>query len=268
MSRYVEKSIPALRTDVPHSARIYDYLLGGKDNFQSDRDVAANMVKGWPSLPLSMRSNRDFMRRAGAYLARDLGLRQFLDIGTGLPTAPNLHEVVQGIAPESRIVYVDNDPIVLTQARALLTPGPQGRTAYIDADLRDPAHILREARQTLDFTRPVAIMLVAILHLIGEPDDPQHVVRQLVAAVPPGSYLAISHPASDIDTGAMVSMASRLNQLTAQKGTPRTRPEVASFLDTLQLADPGLVRVPQWHPASPEEAATPCAMWAAIARKP
>jgi SAM-dependent methyltransferase len=255
-------------TSVAHIARVYDYWLGGKDNFAADREAAEQAIQINPDIVHIARANRAFLARAVSYLAGEAGIRQFLDIGTGIPTASNTHEVAQAIAPESRVVYVDHDPIVLSHARALLTSSPQGATAYVDADLRDPAQILREARQTLDFTRPVAIMLVAILHLIGESDDPQHVVRQLVAAVPPGSYLVISHPASDLDAGAMVRMASRLNQLTAQKGTPRTGPEVASFLDTLQLVDPGLVRVPEWHPASPQEAATPCAMWAAIARKP
>ena len=182
-------SVPDLRMDVPHSARIYDYLLGGKDNFEADRDAAAGITADWPNLPKSMRANRDFMRRVGRYLAAELGFRQFLDIGTGLPTSPNLHEVVQKVAPESRIVYVDNDPIVLTHARALLTSSREGKTVYIDADLRDPAAIIdsSQAQETLDFSKPVALSLLAIVHFMPDDDEVRSIIREFMAVLPAGS---------------------------------------------------------------------------------
>ena len=194
-----ETNIPALHTDVAHAARVYDYLLGGKDNYQADRDAAADMVEGWPSLPVSMRANRGFMRRVGGYLAGELGFRQFLDIGTGLPTSPNLHEVVQGIAPEARIVYVDNDPIVLSHARALLTSTPGGKTAYVNADLRDPAAILQapQVRETLDLGKPVALSLIAILMFIPDDKEVRRILGALMDALPPGSALALSTATAD-----------------------------------------------------------------------
>jgi hypothetical protein len=271
MSGDVEKTIPALRTDVPHSARIYDYLLGGKDNFQPDRDVAANMVKDWPSLILSMRSNRDFMRRVSAYLAGELGLRQFLDIGTGLPTAPNLHEVVQGIAPESRIVYVDNDPIVLTHARALLTSTPEGKTAYADADLNDPAAILRtpQVRQTLDLGKPVALSLIAILMFIPDPKEARRIVDTLVDALPPGSALALSTATHDSLSAEGRAIADDYNSsgipIRASKKT-----EVEELFRGLDLVDPGVTLVHRWHPDSltPRVSDDQVAMYGGLALKP
>jgi hypothetical protein len=185
-----------------------------------------------------------------------------------MPTNNNIHEVAQSIAPESRIVYVDHDPIVLTHARALLSSVPEGATDYIEADLREPGKILAEAAQTLDFSRPVAIMLIAILHLILDRDDPYDLVSQLVNAVVPGSYVVISHVASDIDTGAMISMANRLNELMAQQAVPRTHREVAAFFAGLDLLEPGLVRVPEWRPASVSDSAVRAQMWGAVGRKP
>src|SRR5258705_1252503 len=179
-----------LNTDVPHSARIYDYLLGGKDNFAADREAATGITKGWPHLAISMRANRSYMARQARFIAAELGIRQFLDIGAGLPTAPNLHEVVQSVAPESRVVYVDNDPIVLVHARALLTSTPPGRTAYLDADLRHPADILThpDLHAVLDLNQPVALLLVAVLHFLTDADQPQQVVQTLLSALMPGSY--------------------------------------------------------------------------------
>jgi hypothetical protein len=255
-------------TSVAHIARVYDYWLGGKDNFAADREAAEQAIEVNPDIVVTARANRAFLRRAVTYLAREAGIRQFLDIGTGIPTNNNTHEVAQRIAPESRIVYVDHDPIVLSHARALLSSTPQGRTAYVDADLRAPAEILAEAGPILDFGRPIAVMLVAILHFIALDEDPRGIVRQLVDAVPSGSYVAISHPASDIDAGVMNDMARRLNQLMVQKATARSRDEVAAFFDGLDLVEPGLVRVPDWRPDSEIEAAPRCAMWAAIGRKP
>ena len=189
----------AFDTNVAHIARVYDYWLGGKDNYAADREAARQAMEAIPSLPAGARANRAFLGRSVRYLAAEAGIRQFLDIGTGIPTSNNTHEVAQTTARASRIVYVDNDPIVLSHARALLTGTPQGATAYVDADLRDTGKILAGAAATLDFGKPIAIMLVAILHCIPDSDDPQAIVARLLDAVVPGSYLVISHPASDIE---------------------------------------------------------------------
>jgi hypothetical protein len=258
----------ATYASVAHVARVYDYLLGGKDNFAVDREAAEQAIRINPDIVSTARANRAFLVRTTSYLVGQAGIRQFLDIGTGMPTNNNIHEVAQAIAPESRIVYVDHDPIVLTHARALLSSVPEGVTDYLEADLREPGKILAEAAQTLDFTRPVAIMLISILHLILDRDDPYDLVSQLVNAVVPGSYVVISHAASDIDTGAMISMTNRLNELMAQQAVPRTHREVAAFFAGLDLLEPGLVRVPEWRPASVSESAAPAQMWGAIGRKP
>jgi len=252
---------------IAHVARVYDYLLGGKENFAVDREAAEQAMRINPDIVPTVRANRAFGARTTGYLVGQAGLRQFLDIGAGMPASNNIHEVAQSIAPESRIVYVDHDPIVLTHARALLGSAPEGVTDYIEADLREPGKILAEAARTLDFSRPVAIMLTAILHLIPDRDDPYDLVSQLVNAVVPGSYVVISHAASDIDTGAMISMANRLNELMAQQAVPRTHREVAAFFAGLDLLEPGLVRVPQWRPGSVSESAVRAQMWGAVGRK-
>src|SRR5579863_2796678 len=258
----------ATYASVAHVARVYDYLLGGKDNFAVDREAAEQAIRINPDVISTARANRAFGIRTTSYLVSQAGIRQFLDIGTGMPTNNNIHEVAQSIAPESRIVYVDHDPIVLTHARALLTGTPEGATDYVEADLREPGKILAEAAQTLDFSRPVAIMLIAILHLIVDADDPYDLVRELADAVVPGSYVVISHAASDIDTGAMISMTNRLNELMAQQSVPRTHREVAAFFAGLNLVEPGLVRIPEWRPASVSDTAVRAQMWGAIGRKP
>jgi hypothetical protein len=258
----------ATYASVAHVARVYDYLLGGKDNFAADREAAEQAMRINPDIVSTARANRAFLVRTTSYLARQAGLRQFLDIGTGMPTNRNIHEVAQSIAPRSRVVYVDHDPIVLTHARALLTSAPEGVTDYLEADLREPGKILAEAAQTLDFSRPVAIMLIAVLHLILDRDDPYDLVGQLVDAVVPGSYLVISHAASDLDTGAMISMTNRLNELMAQQAVPRTHREVAAFFAGLNLVEPGLVPIPEWRPASVSDTAVRAQMWGAIGRKP
>jgi hypothetical protein len=253
---------------VAHVARVYDYLLGGKDNFAADREAAEQAMRINPDIVSTARANRAFLVRTTNYLARQAGLRQFLDIGTGMPTNRNIHEVAQSIAPRSRVVYVDHDPIVLTHARALLTSAPEGVTDYLEADLREPGKILAEAAQTLDFSRPVAIMLIAVLHFTLDRDDPYDLVGQLVDAVVPGSYVVISHAASDIDTGAMISMTNRLNELMTQQSVPRTHREVAAFFAGLDLVEPGLVRIPEWRPASVSDMAVRAQMWGAVGRKP
>jgi hypothetical protein len=257
-----------LDTSVAHVARVYDFWLGGKDNFAADRAAGQQAIQAYPDIVYSVRANRAFLARTVRYLAGEAGIRQFLDIGTGIPTANNTHEVAQDVAPGSNVVYVDNDPVVLTHARALLVSGQQGHTSYIDADLRDTKQILAEAAQTLDFSRPVAIMLMAILQHIDEAEDPYAIVNSLLAAVPPGSYLAISHPAADIETEAMAQMAERLNKLMAEKVTFRNRSQVARFFDGLELVEPGMVRVQEWRPASEIEAKSPAALWGGVGRKP
>jgi hypothetical protein len=260
--------VPPFDTTVAHIARVYNYWLGGKDNFPADRAAAEQAMAAYPNIALSARANRAFLRRAVRFLAGEAGIRQFLDIGTGIPTANNTHQVAQAVAPDARIVYVDHDPVVLTHARALLTSSEQGATAYIDADLRSPARILTDAAETLDFSQPVAIMLMAILQHISAEDDPYGVVAELLAALPSGSYLTLSHPAKDIEAAQMADLSSRLNQLMAQSTTLRARDEVAAFFDGLELVQPGMVNAPQWRPETEEEASSPAALWCGVARKP
>ena len=254
-------------TSVAHVARVYNYWLGGKDNFAADRAAGEQAIQAFPNVVLSARANRAFLARAVRFLASEAGIRQFLDIGTGIPSASNTHEVAQSVAPESRIVYVDNDPIVLSHARALLASDPAGATDYIDADLRDPQQILASAAQLLDFGRPVAVMLMAILQHLGDQDDPYKVVETLLGAMPPGSYLALSHPAKDLHSASMAKMADSLNQMMAEKVTFRDRPAVTRFFDGLELVEPGVVQASKWRPASEVEAASPAALWAGVARK-
>ncbi len=240
-----------LALDVPHPARMYDYYLGGKDNFPADRDAAESVIAAAPNIRIMARENRGFMARAVAFLATEYGVEQFLDIGTGIPTSPNLHELVQTIAPESRVVYTDNDPLVLAHARALLTGTPQGRTAYLDADLRDPDRILSsaEVQGTLDLSRPVALSLLAILHFIPDDDEPYRIVRTLLDGLPSGSFLLLSHGTSDFDEA--VRDAGRAYQARGLKAAVRTRAEINQFFDGLHLLDPGLRPVHQWRPAGP-----------------
>jgi len=213
-----------------------------------------------------VRANRAFLRRAVTYLVGEAGIRQFLDIGTGLPTAENTHEVAQSIAPESRIVYVDNDPIVLAHARALLDSTPEGATAYIDADARDAGTILRKAARTLDFSQPVAVMLLLVLQYVPDSDDPRAIVSRLMDAMPPGSYLTISDTTTDIDTERLTAGTARLNaRLGPAQSTPRPRTAIARYFDSLDLVDPGLVPMPQWRsPAIP----LVIPVYAGIGRKP
>ena len=238
-----------LNTSVPHSARIYDYLLGGKDNFAADRDAAQRITANLPNLPISMRAARRFIGRVVHLLAADLGIRQFLDIGTGLPTSPNLHEVAQQVAPEARVVYVDNDPLVLVHARALLTSTPQGRTAYVDADLRDPEAIFAapEFRDTLDLTKPVAVTLMAVLQYVLTDDEAHHIIGELLRPLPPGSALALSTVTAD----TAPEQVDKGNQQYGSSGIPirsRTRADVEALFDGLELVEPGITLVTHWHP--------------------
>jgi hypothetical protein len=255
-------------TSVAHIARVYDYWLGGKDNFAPDREAGDDAIVAYPQLVSSVRANRAFLTRTVRYLTAEVGIRQFLDIGTGIPTASNTHEVAQGIAPEARVVYADNDPMVLAHARALLRGTPEGRTAYLDADVRDPDTILRAAADVLDFSQPVAVMLVAILHFVSDDDHPAAMVSRLMADMPPGSSLTISHVPSDMHATAMKAMGERLNRLLAQRSTYRSREQVTRFFDGLNLVPPGVVPIQEWRPATPEEASAAAAMWGGVAFKP
>ena len=257
-----------LNTGIAHSARTWDYWLGGTDHFAADREAAEAAESLLPSMPRIARADRAFLRNVVRFLAGEAGVRQFLDIGSGLPTADNTHEVAQRVTPESRIVYVDNDPIVLTHARALLASTPEGKCDYIDADLRDPRGILAKAGRLLDFDRPVALMLMAVLQHLDEEDDPYRIVDTLLEPLAPGSYLAMSHPAKDINAEAMARMAESLNRMMAEKVTFRDNAAVAKFFNGLELVDPGMVQASKWRPISESEAASPAALWAGVARKP
>jgi hypothetical protein len=260
-------STAKIDTSVAHIARVYDYWLGGKDNYAADREMGDRTIAAYPDLVSSVRANRDFLARAVRYLTADAGIRQFLDVGTGIPTANNTHEVAQGIAPESKIVYVDNDPVVLAHARALLTSSMEGTTDYIDADIRDTGRILDRAARVLDFSRPVAVMLVAVLHCIPDSGRPEDIVARLVGAACPGSFVTISHPASDIAAEAGAEIARRFNEASAAPVTMRSRERVLGFFDGLELVPPGVVRVPEWRPASDLEARRASNMWGGIGGK-
>jgi SAM-dependent methyltransferase len=260
--------VPGLDTRHAHPARVYNYWLGGKDNFAADREAAEQAIAANPGIVADVRANRAFLARAVHHLATECGIRQFLDIGTGLPTAGNTHEVAQAAAPDARVVYVDNDPVVLLHARALLASTPEGATAYLQADLRETAAIVRAAAETLDFGAPVALMLLIILHLIPDADDPYGVVSALVRALPPGSYLVLSHPASDIRAAQMAEMTRRVNQrMSGPKATMRDRAAVTRFFDGLELLDPGVVQPQQWRPGPGVVRAAQVTAWCGVARK-
>jgi len=258
---------PSFDTTIPHSARMYDYWLGGKDNYEADRKAAEQVIAGQPSILATVRANRAFLRRAVQYLAGEAGIRQFLDVGTGLPTNENTHQIAQQIAPQARIVYVDNDPIVLAHARALLTTDPAGATAYLQADARDPAKILRDAALTLDFSQPVAVMMLGLLHFIQDADEPEQIVSRLMGGVVAGSFLALSEATSDIDTEHITQSAARFNsQRVAAQFTPRTHAQIGRYFAGMELLEPGLVPLAQWR-AQPADG-RPIPAYAAVARKP
>ncbi len=258
---------PRVDASQPHIARVYDYWLGGKDNFAADRKVGDMVLEIHPQTALSVRANRAFLARSVRYLAAAEGIRQFLDVGTGLPSANNTHEVAQRVAPEARVVYVDNDPIVLAHARALLTSSPEGETGYLDADIADPDAILAAAAQVLDFTQPVAVMLVAVLHMLRDEDAPGAIVDRFMAAVPPGSCLVISHLASDVEQETMAEMGRRLNDSMTQQFTMRTRAQVTGFFHGLALAEPGVVLTHEWRPDPGDDPGQRGVLWVGVARK-
>ncbi len=260
--------ISAMNTGIPHPARVYDYFLGGKDNFEADRIAGDAAIKVFPNTAESARAARAFLRRVVHFLAADAGIRQFLDIGTGLPSGENVHEVAQSAAPEAKIVYVDNDPIVLRHAQALLTSTRDGVTSYLDADLRDPEKILRQAARTLDFSKPIALLLMGILHNVRDQADPHGIVRTLVEAMPGGRYLAISHLTADIYP-ELTEFAAALNERHLDEPLVlRDHAEVTSFFDGLEIVEPGVVQLSKWRPQSADEAAAAAALWGGVARKP
>ncbi|SNQ49459.1 conserved hypothetical protein [Frankia canadensis] len=245
-----------LQVDVPHPARMYDYFLGGKDNFPADRETGDQVIKVFPNSRNVVRQNRMFMNRSTRYLAAEAGIRQFLDIGTGIPTSPNLHEVAQSITPGARVVYTDNDPIVLTHARALLTGTREGRTAYIDADLRDTSRILQASQlhETLDLTEPIALSVIAIFHFIPNTDDPYGIMSRLVDLLPSGSYVSLTHLTPDFDPAMRDVERTYLSR--GMSMHLRTRAEVERFFAGLEIVEPGLRVVHRWRPdlADPRDA--------------
>jgi hypothetical protein len=263
------RKLPSFDISSAHPARVYDFLLDGKDNFAADRTAAEAIIEVSPVVFACVRANRAFLRRAVRYLAGEAGIRQFLDIGTGLPTAQNTHQVAQQVAPDCRVVYVDNDPIVLAHARALLTSAPEGACDYIDADLRDTGKVLSRAAETLDFGKPVAVMVLCTMQYVPDADGPHAIISRLMNAVPSGSYLAMSDTTRDIDTEVMTTGAQRYNaKLGTAVFTPRTGAEYMRFFDRLALVEPGLVPMPQWRPDPGTDPAEVIPMYAVIGRKP
>jgi O-methyltransferase involved in polyketide biosynthesis len=259
-----------LDTTVSHSARIWNYWLGGKDNFAVDREAGDRVAAMLPIIVTQARADRAFLGRAVRYLAGQAGIRQFLDIGTGLPTAENTHQVAQRVTPEARIVYVDNDPLVLSHARALLTSSPEGVCDYIDADLREPDRVLSGAAQTLDFSQPVALLLLGVLHHIPDTGQAQEIVRQLVAALAPGSFLAVNHSTSAVSGAAMEEAVAHWNRVGTPTMTLRSPEQIARFFDGLDLLEPGVVPCSQWRPdiGPPDGQPPPVDEFCGVARKP
>ena len=259
---------PPFDTTVANQARIYDYLLGGKDNYEADRAAVDAVLKIAPELGFTARENRAFLGRAVRYLAAETGIRQFLDIGTGIPTGGNTHQVAQAVAPEARVVYVDYDPVVLAHARELLKSSKAGATQYIDADLRDTAKILDQAGRLLDFTQPVALTLLMILHVIPDSDDPRALVARVLDAMPSGSYLALSHLGSDLlDRDAKQGFESVVRRSAQQQYIGRARAQLERFFDGTDLVEPGLVRVEEWHPDPDPGEMGRSALWCGLGRK-
>jgi S-adenosyl methyltransferase len=254
-------------TSVPHIARIYDFWLGGTHNFEADREAGRRAAEANPVMLQGVHGNRAFLARAVRYLAAEVGLRQFLDIGAGIPGNGSTHEVAREAAGEPRVVYVDHEPVVLAYARELLG-GECGRTDYVDVDACDTEKMLEAAARILDFRQPVGVMMTAVLHCVPDSDDPWAIVRKIVGAVPPGSYLALTHPTRDFCPEAAGAAVSRLNEVMPGKLTFRPREQVLRFFGGLDLVEPGLVRTPEWRPDSPETAANPAQMWGGVARKP
>jgi S-adenosyl methyltransferase len=257
-----------LDTAIAHPARVCDFWLGGKDNFAADRKAGEAGITAFPGTVPSVLASRAFLARAVDYLTAEAGIRQFLDIGPGLPSADSTHEIAQAIAPDSRVVYVDNDPVVLLHAQARLTGSASGATGYVDADLRDPAEILRAAASLIDLSRPVAVLLFGILHFIQDDEGPHQIVDVLMDAVPPGSYLAVAHFAKDLYPEQMARFARVLNENLSVGTTLRDRAEVSRFFRRLDLAEPGVAQVSTWRPRNEAESGATAAVWGGVGRKP
>lgn len=257
---------PKIDTTVAHNARVWDYWLGGKDNYAVDRQVGDQVKQMFPIIVDVARADRQFLTQAVRYLTGEVGIRQYLDVGTGLPTNDNTHQVAQAIAPETRVTYVDNDPLVLVHARALLSSGPHGATDYLDADVHDPAAILTDAQRTLDFGQPVAVMMLGILNFVLDTDEATTIVRTLVDALPAGSYLVVTHPTVELGGEANVPAMKFWNEHATPPIRARTGEEIAGFFDGLELVDPGLVSCALWRPDANEPARVP--QYGAIGRKP
>jgi hypothetical protein len=240
--------VPAIDTTVPHSARIWNYWLGGKDNYEVDRMAGDQFLHAFPDIAVIARASRAFLGRTVRYLAAEQGIRQFLDVGTGLPTLDSTHEIAQQVAPESRIVYVDNDPVVLLHAESLLVSAPEGATDYIDADMRDPARIVAGAAHTLDFSRPVAIIFLGVLGHVPNDDEAVSIVRRLLEAVPSGSYLVLADGTTVVHGAQGAAAQDEYNESGAQPYALRSLEQLARFFDGLDLVEPGLVSVARWRP--------------------
>ncbi|MEU1474655.1 SAM-dependent methyltransferase [Streptomyces sp. NPDC005760] len=269
MQEHPTGGMAAVNSSVAHPARVYNAWLGGRDNYPADQEAAELAVAANPRIVPAVRANRAFLGRAVRELAGKAGIRQFLDIGTGIPTAANTHEVAQGVDPGARVVYVDNDPIVLAHARALLISTPEGATDYLQADLRETDRILTAAQETLDLSRPVGLMLVAVLQYVPDADDPHGITHRLLDALAPGSHLVLSHPAADIGAEEVAASMRVYNDRAAGHAgaTPRTHADVTRFFDGTELLDPGVVQLPAWRP---EDDSDPGAlpMWCGVGRKP
>jgi SAM-dependent methyltransferase len=259
---------PEFDPGVAHPARVYNYWLGGKDHYEADRPVGDEVARCRPHVVAGARANRAFLARAVRYLAGDCGVRQFLDIGTGLPAPGSTHELAQQVAPACAVAYVDNDPLVLVYARALLTSGPKGRCGYIEADLRDPAAILAKASATLDFAEPVGVLLLAILHFLAAADDPAGIVAALGRALAPGSYLVISHLTADLAPAQVGTAVEAYNAGVPGGVIPRSHPEVTALFGGLPLVPPGVVPLAEWRAASVTGPAAWADLYAGIARTP
>jgi hypothetical protein len=258
----------AIDTTVPHSARIWNYWLGGKDNYAVDRAAGDGYAKVFPGIVDVARASRAFLTRSIRYLAQEAGIRQFLDVGTGLPTADNTHQVAQRIAPEARIVYVDNDPLVLAHARALLTSTPEGATDYVHADLREAGKIMAEAAKTLDFTRPIALILSGIMGHVTDIGEARSIVRRLMDGLPSGSYLSLND-GTNVIAEEFEQAQQGYNQSGALPYILRTPDEIASFFDGLELVEPGVVSCPRWRPeAAPNGPPAEVDAFCGVARKP
>jgi hypothetical protein len=264
----IRRSSSRIDTTVPHSARIWNYWLGGKDNYAIDRETGDQVHRILPSIVDQARADRAFLGRAVRYLAGKEGIRQFLDVGTGLPTVDNTHEVAQRIHPDARVVYADNDPLVLAHARALLTSRPQGACDYIEADLHDPDAIVDAASETLDFTQPVALMLLGIVHHITDTDDAYAIVDRLIEALAPGSFLAINHATNIIHGTASDNAAQLWNQLGTPPITLRSPTQITRFFDGLWLVEPGIVSCSRWRPEATAWLPAKVDEFCGLARKP